>query len=163
MTAARLAAHGATGPATVLEGRRGLYGAYLSGAHADVEGQLSDLGALGDPRDRIQAVSRVSLRARAVDALAQILGEVTLEAEDVAEILAFSDETGVPLVLDPLEDKLRREPPTTRSSACRTVLRPCLFAAASESRASPRRQSRTTWCSRSPSRSVRAEGVRRCP
>ena len=42
-----------------------------------------------------------------VDALAQILGEVTLEAEDVAEILAFSDETGVPLVLDPLEDKLR--------------------------------------------------------
>jgi 2-methylcitrate dehydratase PrpD len=108
MTAARLAAHGATGPATVLEGRRGLYGAYLSGAHADVEGQLSDLGARWATLEiAFKPYPACHYVHAPVDALAQILGEVTLEAEDVAEMLAFSDETGVPLVLDPLEDKLR--------------------------------------------------------
>ncbi|HLW93897.1 MAG TPA: MmgE/PrpD family protein, partial [Solirubrobacteraceae bacterium] len=44
LAAARLAAHGATGPATVLEGERGFFAAYLHGEAPDLDGQLSDLG-----------------------------------------------------------------------------------------------------------------------
>ena len=42
--AARLAAHGETGPATVIEGRFGIYNAYLRRGDLDIDGQLSDLG-----------------------------------------------------------------------------------------------------------------------
>jgi 2-methylcitrate dehydratase PrpD len=112
LTAVRLAAYGATGPGTVFEGRRGLYGAYLAGAEVDLEGQLAGLG------ERWETVAIAFKPYPAchyvhapVDALAQILQEVPLEAGDVSEIVAFSDETGVPLVLEPLEDKLRPRTP----------------------------------------------------
>lgn len=108
LVAARLAAYGATGPATVFEGRRGLYGAYLGDTDVDLEGQLADLG------ERFATVEMAFKPYPAchyvhapVDAFARILEETRLPADDIAEIVAYSDETGVSLVLDPLEDKLR--------------------------------------------------------
>jgi 2-methylcitrate dehydratase PrpD len=43
--ASRLAAHGATGPAKVLEGRFGVYDAFVEKRGLDLEAQLADLGA----------------------------------------------------------------------------------------------------------------------
>jgi 2-methylcitrate dehydratase PrpD len=106
ITAARLAAHGATGPASVLEGRRGLFAAYLHGEQADIEGQLEDLGVRWEtPNIAFKPYPACHYIHAPVDALAALIGEQHLSAEDVASIVAFSDEIGVALVLNPLDDK----------------------------------------------------------
>ena len=66
VTAARLAAHGATGPATVLDGRRGFFATYLHGETPDLDGAARrPRRALRDAADRVQAVPGVPLHARA--------------------------------------------------------------------------------------------------
>ena len=108
LTAVRLAAHGGTGPASVLEGRRGFFATYLYGEHVDLEGQLVDLGSRYEtPRIAFKPYPACHYTHAPIDALAQLIAEHGLEAEDVLAITALSDETGVGLVLDPLEDKLR--------------------------------------------------------
>src|SRR5262249_25315745 len=42
-----------------------------------------------------------------LDAMASVIAEHALSADDVASVVAVSDETGVGLVLEPLADKLR--------------------------------------------------------
>ena len=59
--------HGAAGPRSVLEGKFGLYHAFLGAEEGeiDIDGQLADLGsALGDAADRVQAVPGLPLHAR---------------------------------------------------------------------------------------------------
>jgi 2-methylcitrate dehydratase PrpD len=108
LTAARLAAHGATGPSTVLEGRRGLYGAYVHGEAADPVGQVADLGERWTtPEIAYKPYAACHYVHAPVDALATVLREHRLGPEDVESIVAFSDETGVAVVLDPPEDKVR--------------------------------------------------------
>ncbi len=65
--ASSLAAHGAEGPQTVLEGKFGLYHAFLAAAEGeiDIAGQLGRSGVtLGDAADRLQAVPCLPLHAR---------------------------------------------------------------------------------------------------
>ena len=107
LSAARLAAHGATGPATVFEGDRGFFATYLHGADYDLDGQLADLGKRWQtPRIAFKPYPACHYVHAPVDALAQIQRESGLRAEEVDSIVAFSDATGVALVLEPASDKL---------------------------------------------------------
>lgn len=108
LAAARLAAHGATGPTTVFEGRFGLYNAYLQGVAADVEAQVADLGERWEtPRIAYKPYPACHYVHAPVDALAEILRETPLRPDDVDRLVAFSDATGESLVLAPLEDKVQ--------------------------------------------------------
>lgn len=107
LAAARLAAYGASGPVTALEGRRGFFAAYLHGETVDITAQLGDLGR----RWRTPAIAFKPYPAchathAPLDALAQLMAE-GLEAQDVESIVAGSDRTGIDLVLSPLADKQR--------------------------------------------------------
>jgi 2-methylcitrate dehydratase PrpD len=108
LDATRLAAHGATGPATVLEGRFGFFAAYVRGVDADVGTQFEDLGERWEtPRIAFKPYPACHYVHAPVDALAQILRETPLEPDDVERLVAYSDRTGESLVLAPLQDKLR--------------------------------------------------------
>jgi 2-methylcitrate dehydratase PrpD len=105
LAAARLAAHGATGPATALEGRRGFFRAYLHGDAIDVKAQTADLGARWTTPDiSYKPYPACHYTHAPLDALARLMAE-GLEARDVESIVAISDQTGTDLVLAPLEDK----------------------------------------------------------
>lgn len=107
LAAARLAAHGATGPSTVLDGTRGFLAAYLHGAETDLPAQLADLGERWvTPQIAYKPYPACHYTHAPVDALAQILREVPLTQDDVETITAFSDATGVSLVCAPAEDKV---------------------------------------------------------
>lgn len=108
VSAVRLAAHGATGPATVLEGRRGFFATYLHDVAVDLTGQLADLGRRWEtPEIAYKPYPACHYTHAPIDALAELVEREGLTAGDVASITALSDETGVGLVLAPLEDKLR--------------------------------------------------------
>jgi 2-methylcitrate dehydratase PrpD len=112
LAAVRLAAHGATGPASVLEGRRGFFAAYLHGESPELEGQLADLGArFATPRIAFKPYPACHYTHAPIDALAEILARDGLDPAEIEWITALSDETGVGLVLHPLEDKLRPRTP----------------------------------------------------
>ena len=107
LTAASLAAHGATGPATVLEGARGFFASYLHGEDSDLEAQLADLGARW-VTDEIayKPYPACHYTHAPVDALAEILASTPLRAEEVASITGLTTETGVALVCEPAADKV---------------------------------------------------------
>ncbi len=108
LAATRLAAHGATGPSSIFEGRFGLYRAYLRGVTADIEGQFEDLGSRWEtPRIAFKPYPACHYVHAPVDALAEILGETHLDPGDIDSLVAFTDSTGESLVLHPLEDKIR--------------------------------------------------------
>ncbi len=108
LAAARLAAHGATGPSSVFEGRFGVYNAYLHGVDPDLDGQLADLGERWEtPRIAFKPYPACHYVHAPVDAFASLIEEHGLGADDVERLVAVSDATGESLVLHPLEDKLR--------------------------------------------------------
>jgi 2-methylcitrate dehydratase PrpD len=108
LAAARLAAHGATGPSTVFEGRFGLYNAYLHGADADLEGQFADLGERWEtPRIAFKPYPACHYVHAPVDAFASLIDGHGLGVDDVRRLIAVSDSTGESLVLSPLADKVR--------------------------------------------------------
>lgn len=112
VTAVRLAAHGATGPATVFEGRRGFYSTYLHGVDVDLPSQLDDLGRRWNtPAIAYKPYPACHYTHAPVDALAQILREHPLRADEIEHIVAFTDATGVGLVLEPAADKARPRTP----------------------------------------------------
>jgi 2-methylcitrate dehydratase PrpD len=106
LTAARLAAHGATGPSTVFEGRFGLYNAYLRGVEVDLAAQFADLGDRWEtPRIAFKPYPACHYVHAPVDAFAQLIRAHGLTAGSVERLVAFSDLTGESLVLAPLADK----------------------------------------------------------
>ena len=108
LAAARLAAHGATGPATVFEGRFGFYNAYLHRIDADLEGQFGDLGERWEtPRIAFKPYPACHYVHAPVDAFASLIDAHGLAVDDIERLIAVSDVTGQSLVLNPLEDKLR--------------------------------------------------------
>lgn len=108
LTATRLAARGATGPATVLEGARGFYAAYLHGVEPELEPQLASLGERWNtPAIAFKPYPACHYTHAPMDALASILRENPLRADEVREVVAFSDSAGVKLVLEPASDKVR--------------------------------------------------------
>ena len=115
ITAARLAAHGATGPATVFEGRRGYYATYAHGLEGAAERLAESVGSLGEvwetPRIAIKPYPACHYTHAPLDAFARILAEHPLEPAEIESITAYSDATGVDLVLEPAADKLAPRTP----------------------------------------------------
>jgi len=108
--AARLAAHGATGPATVFEGLYGLYRAFLDRADVDLEPQLADLGERWEtPRIAYKPYPACHFIHASLDATQELLDEEPIAADEVEAITAISTEAGVSLVLEPLARKHRPE------------------------------------------------------
>jgi 2-methylcitrate dehydratase PrpD len=107
VTATRLAAHGAAGPRSVVEGRFGLFHAFLGVESPDLEAQLADLGERWETR-------RIAYKPYpACHMMHGVLG-ATMEAtagrayapDEVAEVVVTVPEPCVPIVLEPREAKL---------------------------------------------------------
>ncbi len=106
VTAARLAAHGVTGPASVLDGENGFFAAYLHGEDVDLAAQIHDLGSRWETTEIAFKPYPVCHYAHApLDALDGLMREHGLAAGDVQDIVAVTDATGVGLVLEPAAEK----------------------------------------------------------
>jgi 2-methylcitrate dehydratase PrpD len=112
LTAAALAAHGATGPSTVFEGTRGYFATYVHGADTDLGTQVDDLGTHW-VTDEIayKPYPACHYTHAPVDALAEILAGTPLRAEDITSIVGYTDATGVSLVCEPAADKVHPRTP----------------------------------------------------
>jgi 2-methylcitrate dehydratase PrpD len=101
--AAALAAAGARGPSTVLEGRFGLYATHVDVAY-DVAAQLGDLGERWEaPLVAIKPYPACHWIHAAVDAAAEAAGDLAPEA--IERIVVRIPDVGVPIVLEPLQGK----------------------------------------------------------
>ena len=108
LIASRLAAHGATGPASVIEGRFGLYRAFVDRDDIDVEALTGDLGDRWEtPRIAFKPYPACHYVHASLDATAQALAETPVRIDDIEEIVALTTKAGVSLVLEPLADKHR--------------------------------------------------------
>jgi 2-methylcitrate dehydratase PrpD len=106
--ASRLAAHGATGPASVIEGRFGLYRAFVEREDVDVMAELSDLGRRWETlRIAFKPYPACHYVHASLDAAAQALAATPVPIDEIEEIVALTTEAGVSLVLEPLADKHR--------------------------------------------------------
>lgn len=107
VTAAALAAHGSTGPASVLEGRFGLLASHLG--EFDPSGLAADLGSRWETTQiAFKAYPSCHLSHAVLDAV----GESGLGPDGVEEIVAeVAGEVTVGLVLEPAERKLRPATP----------------------------------------------------
>jgi 2-methylcitrate dehydratase PrpD len=104
--AARLARHGAEGPPSVLEGRFGLYHAFLgvSEGEIDLESQLADLGSRWEtPRIAYKAYPACHFMHGSLGAVANAADG--LAPEEVEEVVVTVPEAGVGLVLEPAASK----------------------------------------------------------
>jgi 2-methylcitrate dehydratase PrpD len=105
--AARLAAYGASGPTTVIEGRAGLYATHLGRRDIPIERELSDLGSRWEtPNIAFKPFPACHYLHASVDASAEAAGGRRLRAADVEEIVAEVPEAALALVLEPVESKL---------------------------------------------------------
>ena len=106
--ASRLAAHGAQGPQTVLEGKFGLYHAFLASEEGeiDIAGQLSDLGSRWEtPRIAYKPFPVCHFMHGSLGAAAEASAGRTLSADEIDEVLVTVPAAGVSLVLEPAEQK----------------------------------------------------------
>lgn len=107
--ATRLAYHGAVGPQSVIEGKFGLYHAFLGAAEGeiDIEGQLADLGSRWEtPRIAYKPFPVCHFMHGSLGASAQALGGRLLTADEIDDIVVTVPEAGVSLVLEPADRKL---------------------------------------------------------
>lgn len=106
--ASRLAAHGATGPSSVIEGRFGLYRAFVGRADVDITAMLDDLGERWEtPRIAFKPYPACHYIHASLDATVQAIAHTPIAVDEIEEIVALSTEAGVSLVLEPLADKHR--------------------------------------------------------
>jgi 2-methylcitrate dehydratase PrpD len=113
LLAARLAAHGADGPPGVLEGRFGLYHAFLGAGKGeiDIDGQLDDLGGRWEtPRIAYKPYPACHFMHGAVGATAEVASG-GISAEDVEEVVVTIPPAGVDLVLEPSAAKIAPRTP----------------------------------------------------
>ena len=104
LLATRLAAHGAEGPPGVLEGRFGLFHAFVD-TRIDLEPQLSDLGGRWEtPRIAFKAFPACHFIHGSLGATASLVGSV--DPDEIEEIVVTVPEAGVSLVLEPAESKV---------------------------------------------------------
>jgi 2-methylcitrate dehydratase PrpD len=104
LLAARLAAHGAEGPPGVLEGRFGVFHAFVD-TRVDLEPQLADLGERWEtPRIAFKAYPACHFSHGSLGAT-ETLRE-SLEPAQVAEVVVTVPEAGVSLVLEPAASKV---------------------------------------------------------
>jgi 2-methylcitrate dehydratase PrpD len=104
LVAVRLAALGAEGPPGVLEGRFGLYHAFVD-TRIDLEPQLADLGERWEtPRIAFKAFPACHFIHGSLGATASLVGSV--DPDEIEEIVVTVPEAGVSLVLEPAESKV---------------------------------------------------------
>ena len=106
--ATRLAWHGAAGPPSVLEGRFGLYHAFVGAAEGeiDIEAQLSDLGTRWEtPRIAYKPFPVCHFMHGALGAASEGAGSRTFAPEEIDDVLVTVPEAGVSLVLEPAAEK----------------------------------------------------------
>jgi 2-methylcitrate dehydratase PrpD len=101
--AARLAGHGAEGPPSVLEGKFGLYHAFLD-ARIDLEPQLADLGQRWEtPRIAFKPYPACHFMHGSLGATATL---EPVAPEEIDEVVVTVPAAGVSLVLEPADAKL---------------------------------------------------------
>ena len=106
LLAARLAALGAEGPPSVLEGRFGLYHAFLDAERGeiDIDGQLADLGERWEtPRIAYKPYPACHFMHGSLGATASLLGDVS--HDEIEDVVVTIPEAGVSLVLEPANAK----------------------------------------------------------
>ena len=104
LVAVRLAALGAEGPPGVLEGRFGLYHAFVD-TRIDLEPQLADLGERWEtPRIAFKAFPACHFIHGSLGATASLVGSI--DPDEIEEIVVTVPEAGVSLVLEPAESKV---------------------------------------------------------
>jgi 2-methylcitrate dehydratase PrpD len=112
LAAVRLAAHGATGPATVFEGQRGFFATYMHGEPNTLEDELATLGQRWVTTEiAYKPYPACHYTHAPVDALVEALRGIPLVAEDVESIVGYTDATGVSLVCEPAADKVHPRTP----------------------------------------------------
>jgi 2-methylcitrate dehydratase PrpD len=107
LLAARLAAHGAEGPPSVLEGKFGLYHAFLDAGEGeiDLELQLADLGTRWETlRIAYKPYPACHFMHGALGAAAEAAG--VLDPAEIEDIVVVVPPAGVSLVLEPAESKI---------------------------------------------------------
>lgn len=104
LLAAALASHGAQGPASVLDGRFGLYDAFTGDAASDIDVQVSDLGERWETlRIAAKPFPACHYMHGSLGATASLLGQV--RAEEIAEVVVTVPEGAVPIVCEPVAEK----------------------------------------------------------
>jgi 2-methylcitrate dehydratase PrpD len=109
LVAARLAQLGAEGPPSVLEGKFGLYHAYLGPAEGeiDLERQLADLCSRWEtPRIAYKPYPACHYMHGSLGAAADALGGRTFTADELEEVVVTVHPAGVSLILEPSDSKL---------------------------------------------------------
>ena len=107
--ATRLAGHGAVGPQTVLEGKFGLYHAFLGvpEGEIDIAGQLGDLGSRWEtPRIAFKPYPVCHFMHGSIGATTEAAGGRTFAADEIEEVVVTVPAAGVSLVLEPAELKM---------------------------------------------------------
>jgi len=105
LLAARLASLGGEGPAGVLEGRFGVYHAFVGAeqGEVDIEGQLADLGSRWEtPRIAYKPYPACHFIHGSLGATA---GLSPLDPDEIEDVLVSVPEAGVALVLEPADRK----------------------------------------------------------
>jgi 2-methylcitrate dehydratase PrpD len=107
LLATRLASLGAEGPPRVIEGRFGLYHAFIGAepGEVDIDAQLADLGQRWEtPRIAYKPYPACHYIHGSLGATSTLAGDV--DPDEIEEILVTIPEAGVALVLEPVEAKL---------------------------------------------------------
>lgn len=105
--AARLSALGAEGPPSIIEGKFGLYHAFLAAGKGeiDIAAQVADLGERWEtPRIAYKPYPACHFMHGALGATAEAMAGLT--ADDVEEIVVTVPSPGVSIVLEPAEQKV---------------------------------------------------------
>jgi 2-methylcitrate dehydratase PrpD len=106
LVAASLASHGATGPASVFEGRFGVFAAFADVHGIDLEPALGDLGARWEtPRIAFKPYPACHYLHAPMDAAVEALRGSNASPDDIAEIVMRVPEAAVSLVLEPAAAK----------------------------------------------------------
>jgi 2-methylcitrate dehydratase PrpD len=109
LLSAALAGHGMEGPASVLEGRFGLFHAFVDVGPGDerLERQLDDLGSRWEtPRIAFKPYPACHFMHGSLGATAEAAAGRTYTAEEIDEVVVAIPADGVSLVLEPVEAKL---------------------------------------------------------
>jgi len=107
--AVALARHGAAGPRSVLEGKFGLYHAFLGAEEGeiDIAGQLSDLGTRWEtPRIAYKAFPVCHFMHGSLGAAAEGAGGRTFAPDEIDDVVVTVPAAGVSLVLEPADSKI---------------------------------------------------------
>jgi 2-methylcitrate dehydratase PrpD len=106
--ATRLAVHGASGPGSVLEGKFGLYHAFLGAEEGeiDIAAQLADLGSRWEtPRIAYKPFPVCHFMHGSLGAADEGAAGRTFAPEEIEHVLVTIPEAGVSLVLEPAAEK----------------------------------------------------------